>query len=194
MRFGNCQLRDPRPAIPRLRSHCATRAGSRRLVAGWMREARCSQGRVPWQAERQSRHPQRAVPSGCHEMRRLLRLAPRHRSTHYDLRRESRNHPHFVRQRDPRGLRRGSLMDFRFELIISSLRRPAAAQSRRQCSNVLNHDRRRLVQCSSAPTNGGKPRLPPRRSGAALSCCPEQHRSPRYDPTPLVRGAQTAPT
>src|SRR5512139_436427 len=42
-------------------------------------------------------------------MRRLLRLAPRLRSTHYDLRRESRIHPHFARQRGPRGLRRGSL-------------------------------------------------------------------------------------
>ncbi len=93
-----------------LGSLCATRAGSRRLVAGWMREARCSQGRAPWQAERQSRRPQRTVPSGCRDMRRLLRLAPRHRSTHYDLRRESRIHPHFARQRGPRGLRRGSLV------------------------------------------------------------------------------------
>ncbi len=69
-----------------------------------IREARRSEGRVPSRAERQSRPPAKPRPFGLPRMRRLLRLAPRHRSTHYDLRRESRIHPHFARQRDHGGV------------------------------------------------------------------------------------------
>jgi hypothetical protein len=65
-----------------------------------MREARQSKakqivGAICEPGDKADRPPS-PVPSGCGKMRRLRCCAPRHRSTHYDLRRAPSIHPHFA--------------------------------------------------------------------------------------------------